>query len=55
MKRNEYTALLENHDWSYQMSDDPKAYQRGREERERLVALAEGNPELAKLLQRYRR
>ena len=55
MTREEYTKLLVKHDWCYQMSDDPRAYQRGREERERLVSLAERNPELAQLLQKYRR
>ena len=51
----EYTQLLERHDWHYQMSDDPRAYEQGRQERQRIVALAESNPEFAKLLQKYRR
>jgi hypothetical protein len=35
----EYRALLKTHDWSYEYSDDPTVYERGRNERTRLRIL----------------
>lgn len=46
MTRKEYRALLKAHDWFYPMSDDPRAYNRGREEAHELQHWAKSSPDL---------
>lgn len=45
----EYRELLNNHDWWYQYSDDPKYFHKGSDERARLRDIAAENKGLFEL------
>jgi hypothetical protein len=54
MKKEEFAALLQSHDWYYQHSDDPAAYQRGATEANRIRTAAAADPQLQALLDEFR-
>lgn len=49
MTEQEYAKLLDRHDWTYQFSDDPRWYKKGKAEAAKLKALAASNDEFKKL------
>lgn len=48
----EYALLLVAHDWTYQMSDDYRAYRRGRDQRARLCNIRQLSEDHAQLFER---
>lgn len=46
MTTEEFQIELQNHDWHYEMSDDPKYYHAGKYNEHRLKSIADKNPEL---------
>lgn len=46
----EFYDLCDQHDWTYNFSDDHGVWQRGEAERRRLVALAAENPDFQVIL-----
>ncbi len=50
MTPREFWTACRLHDWHYMYSDDPGAYRAGREERERLMAVANSGPEFKDIM-----
>lgn len=50
MTPREFWTACRIHDWHYMYSDDPGAYRAGREERERLMAVANAGPEFKDIM-----
>ena len=53
MTREEFYNELEQHDWTFMYSDDHSMYTRGRQNIERLTAIASQSPELEELFNAY--
>lgn len=49
----EFWDLLNKHDWLYQMADDQRSYQKGKEEREELKRYASLSPEHEELFMAF--
>jgi len=49
MSKEEFAKLLEDHDWFYNMSDDPWVWTRGNQERLKIENLCKENPEFQKM------
>jgi hypothetical protein len=47
----DYIAMVSNHDWHYDWSDDPRVYDRGKAQWDELKRLAKENPEFKNVLQ----
>jgi hypothetical protein len=47
MTRNEFRDLLRNHDWHFQMSDDPRCYHSGLAMQKTIAAHGRNDPEFA--------
>lgn len=54
MTKSEFNRLLLKHDWSYQYSDDARAYDQGQIEAAQIRALTEQDPELRQMLEAFR-
>lgn len=55
MTTEDYARMLEQHDWWYEMSDDPKAYRNGLAKEQELRSLAYDNPVLLKMYEQKRK
>lgn len=49
MTKKAFEKLLEKHDWYYQMSDDPKVFDRGYEEERVIKSICEKDEKLNKI------
>ena len=49
----EFWDLLDKHDWLYQMADDQRSYQKGKQEREELKRYASLSPEHEELFMAF--
>jgi hypothetical protein len=49
----EFWDACEAHDWYYNFSDDHGVWRRGEDERKRLIALAESNPDFLDIFMRW--
>lgn len=55
MTVEEFTKLLDAHDWYYMYSDDHSAYNKGRSESIAIMNIMRGNKELGKIYEEYRK
>ena len=53
MTKEEFYDKCKAHDWYFAMSDDSRVYDKGRKERDELIALAKHNPELRGMLTKF--
>jgi hypothetical protein len=53
MDVRKYWTQCRLHDWHYMMSDDPEFYRMGKDEEDRLVAIAQSDPAMAEIYRQW--